>query len=1219
MSHLFTNLFASRRLSRSRKVHARRLQPNRPLRLEPLEDRFVPSTITVTTLSDETDANDGLISLREAITSADAQLQPSFINFAVTGTINLTNALPALSGNITIDGPNANLLTVRRASGGNYGIFVVSPNATVSIFDLTIADSFGGSGIKNQGMLKVSGCTLSHNLGGGLQNTGTVAVSDSTFANNGNSRGGGIWNTGTMSVTNCTFSGNGAALGGAIYNEFRDIVGEPFGSATIAYTTITNSTGYGILILANDPGTFVLNDTLVAGDNSNQDVLGAVDPSSAHNLIGDGNGMTGISDGINGNLVGHSFLSSTVVPIDPRLGPLQNNGGPTFTCALLPGSPALDQGAAVANGPSFDQRGFARVKDLSFMDNANGGDGSDIGSYELQSLTRAVLTVNTTGDEAIPDGSLSLREALLVSTGALPLSSLTPQEQAQIVGQPAGSEVIQLAAGGTITLGSALPAVSNNISIQGPGAASLVVQGPGVVVGMTPFPLFSVSPYMNVSLSGMTIANGIDHGILSEGILTVDGCTIANNLGDSQGGGILNELGRLKVNNSTLTGNSAANGGGIFNAAGGSLGLGIVAVNNSTLAANTANRGAGIYSGTGDAVTMINSTISGNSAAIDGGGLYLDASTATLSYVTLANNRANTANSAGVGGGIRNIPSIFAVHLDHSIVAGNWNLGAVSTTPDDVAGQVDPASLFNLIGWGAGMTGISTGSNGNRVGSTTRIDPLLGPLQNNGGPTMTQALLPGSPAIDKGINPNPPATDQRGCPRVANFVSDLGAYEVQVPMANAGGPYAITEGQPLQLDASASSDPDPASALSYSWRINGKVVASGVKPTLTWAQLTAAGVGASSTPFSVAVLISDNYRHLVASPSVNLTVADAALAAQGNTLCPALRGFVSGLLATFTDAYPAAVASDFTATINWSDGDTTASYTIAPAGPGQFVLTATKSHPYTSGGSKTITVTIRDSGGSAATAQSTADIVTHFGVSAPSAATAGTPFAVTVTALDAAGNVTPGYLGTVHFASSDTKALLPANYTFTATDQGIHSFTVTLVKAGAQSITAADTVASSLKGSQAGIVVSPAATSQFKVTAPTSSTAGIPVTLTLTAQDAYGNTTPAYLGTAHFTSTDAKALLPGNYPFVAGDKGVHVFASAATCFTAGTRNLTATDTVTASITGQQAITVKAAAATAIVVSGYPSPDTAGTTHAIFVTAKDAFGNVATGYRGQVHF
>ncbi len=236
----------------------------------------------------------------------------------------------------------------------------------------------------------------------------------------------------------------------------------------------------------------------------------------------------------------------------------------------------------------------------------------------------------------------------------------------------------------------------------------------------------------------------------------------------------------------------------------------------------------------------------------------------------------------------------------------------------------------------------------------------------------------------------------------------------------------------------------------------------------------------------------------------------------------------------------------------------------------------------------------------------------------PSPTTAGASHAFTVTARDAYGNVATGYTGTVHFASSDTQAVLPADYAFTAGDAGVHAFSATLKTAGSQALTAADTATASLTGTEAGIQVNPAAAALLRVTGPSAGTAGGALTFTVTALDAFGNTATGYTGTVHFTSSDGQAALPTDYTFTAGDAGVHGFN--VTFKTAGSQSLTATDTATASITGTQAgIAISPAAASRLVLAGYPSPTTAGTSHAFTVTARDAYGNVATGYTGTVHF
>jgi hypothetical protein len=237
----------------------------------------------------------------------------------------------------------------------------------------------------------------------------------------------------------------------------------------------------------------------------------------------------------------------------------------------------------------------------------------------------------------------------------------------------------------------------------------------------------------------------------------------------------------------------------------------------------------------------------------------------------------------------------------------------------------------------------------------------------------------------------------------------------------------------------------------------------------------------------------------------------------------------------------------------------------------------------------------------------------------PSATTAGSAGTITVTAEDALGNVVKGYTGTVHFTSIDVQAGLPTDYTFVSTDNGVHSFSITLKTAGTQSITATDKASATVTGAQSGITVAAAAASKFVVSGfPTPVTAGTSATVTMTAQDPYGNVSKSYTGTVHFTSSDARASLPADYTFVSADNGVHPFS--VTLKSAGTQSLTATDKTTATITGTESgISVAAAAASTLVVAGFPTSIMAGAAGTITVTADDAFGNVASGYAGTVHF
>jgi hypothetical protein len=183
-----------------------------------------------------------------------------------------------------------------------------------------------------------------------------------------------------------------------------------------------------------------------------------------------------------------------------------------------------------------------------------------------------------------------------------------------------------------------------------------------------------------------------------------------------------------------------------------------------------------------------------------------------------------------------------------------------------------------------------------------------------------------------------------------------------------------------------------------------------------------------------------------------------------------------------------------------------------------------------------------------------------FSFSAPASTTAGNSFSITVTALDGSGQVNPNYTGTITFTSTDPLAGLPATYMFTSADQGVHIFTVTLKRAGAQTIGALDATAGA-----ATVSVAPAAASSFVITGPSSVGAGTAFSITVTAVDAYGNVATGYRGTVHFSCSDGKASLAANYTFTTTDSGTHTFS--VKLKTKGTQTITVTDTLDGSITG----------------------------------------------------
>ena len=231
----------------------------------------------------------------------------------------------------------------------------------------------------------------------------------------------------------------------------------------------------------------------------------------------------------------------------------------------------------------------------------------------------------------------------------------------------------------------------------------------------------------------------------------------------------------------------------------------------------------------------------------------------------------------------------------------------------------------------------------------------------------------------------------------------------------------------------------------------------------------------------------------------------------------------------------------------------------------------------------------------------------NFLVNAPGSATAGSPFSVTVTARDQFNNTITGYVGTVHFAATGSNSV-PANYTFVAGDNGVHTFTngVTLNTSGTQTITVNDTVQTSKTGS-ANVNVSPAGLDNFLVNAPGSATAGSPFSVTVTARDQFNNTITGYVGTVHFAATGSNSV-PANYTFVAGDNGVHTFTNGVTLNTSGTQTITVNDTVQTSKTGSANVSVSPAALDHITISPSSATINAGGTQAYTSEAFDVFGN-----------
>jgi hypothetical protein len=273
-----------------------------------------------------------------------------------------------------------------------------------------------------------------------------------------------------------------------------------------------------------------------------------------------------------------------------------------------------------------------------------------------------------------------------------------------------------------------------------------------------------------VVANAATYGGGIENE--NSGKLPAESCTIANNTAEFTGGGIANNGGgTASLVSCTIAGNIAYGfeGGGI---ATGFFGGGTMAVESTTIVGNSAYKGGGIYNR--GPLSLINSTIARNSASSFGGGITNDGAPLTAINDTIAYN--TLSSSYGGGAGLDAYSDTATLY--NCIVT--WNMSA--GRPDDISfyggGSVSPSSASNLIGVGI-SGGLIDGNKGNRVGTASSpIDPMLGPLQDNGGPTMTMALLPRSPAIDAGIAVDGVTTDQRGISRTAYGPPDIGAFEL---------------------------------------------------------------------------------------------------------------------------------------------------------------------------------------------------------------------------------------------------------------------------------------------------------------------------------------------------------------------------------------------------------------------------------------------------------
>ena len=379
-----------------------------------------------------------------------------------------------------------------------------------------------------------------------------------------------------------------------------------------------------------------------------------------------------------------------------------------------------------------------------------------------------------------------------------------------------GADTIAFASGlaGTITLSGEGLQIEDALDIEGPGPSQLTVSQSSPTHRVIHIELKSSGP---VTIAGLHLANGTTTGPGGDiqndyegevATLTVSNCLVTGGTASDYGGGIDGFGAPLVLRSSTVSDNKATSGGGLW-VGGQNIPF---TIENSTIAGNSAPNGGGGITGEVESSghsEIVGSTISGNVAGFNGGGAILSMDSGTT--VAVANSTFAGNSTEGGGGGLAVSSSTESTTIEDSTIAGNHATGAglraggiqafgsgtqklvdtvvagntSSGEAPDLAGPW--ATAFSLIGNPAAATLTETVPGSDLIG----VDPQLGPLQGNGGPTQTMALAPSSPAVNKGGGGL--TADQRGDTRPVLYPgvpisgapgangADIGAYELQAP------------------------------------------------------------------------------------------------------------------------------------------------------------------------------------------------------------------------------------------------------------------------------------------------------------------------------------------------------------------------------------------------------------------------------------------------------
>ncbi|MEH2058920.1 MAG: hypothetical protein V7K97_22740 [Nostoc sp.] len=618
------------------------------------------STFTVTNTN-----NSGAGSLRQAVLDANALTGKDIINFSglftdgLAHTISLNGSGLSITDNLTIEGTNPSLLTIKDNSADR--VFDIGKGVTSAINGLTITNSYkgkaGGGAISNEGILTLSNSII----------TGNTANNNVTLYVQLIGGGGGIYNTGSLTLNNSIITGNiansivtdadgkiieyeGGGIGGGIYNT---------GSLTVNYSNITENSAVQGGGIDNSGSLTVNHSTISDNDNSNSNIpIGG----GIYNIdIATLNYST-----INGNTA------------DEGGGIYSYYGIITVSNSIISGNKSVTDGGGISIDNSTLSVSKSSISDNLVSNGGGGGISSQYLEYVRGSSTIRVSNSTITGNFAGVGGGIFTGE----NTSQENLVSLSVSNSA-ITGNKAVGYGGGICAGGSseiATLNNSLIS-GNTAGTDGGGIYNLFVQG---FVGQQFFGF-----YGRLNSIGDTAGNTFAETI------NVNNSLISGNKSGADGGGIYN-FGTIALSYSSISGNTALQGAGIYNdgiyspsldSFPGLEGYGSVTVSNGTISDNNASTGGGIYNYGNLSVSK--STISHNYASDEGGGIYNSSFDAgnntngdnlgivTVSHSTISGNRAGIA-----GGGIYNDKDVdfgLLVYTNRGVLVDTQNLVGIVT------------------------------------------------------------------------------------------------------------------------------------------------------------------------------------------------------------------------------------------------------------------------------------------------------------------------------------------------------------------------------------------------------------------------------------------------------------------------------------------------------------------------------------------------------------